>query len=268
MVITRSALLEIVLAAGDLAREAFDAFDRREIEYKSETDLVTAVDRKVQRFLMDMLTDRCGAVGYIAEESSENGSLTDASTFIIDPVDGTTNFVHHLPHWCVSVGLWVEKEPRLAAVYAPVTGELFSAERGAGAWLRNAGAAEEQRLEVSPTDTPRHALGCSGLFGGSDAMRQESAVLLGRALAQMRDVRRQGAAALDLCYIAAGRYELFWEGHLSAWDVAAGALIVEEAGGRVSDLDNLARSPVDLLTAGSVLAGNAEMHRWFLDHLR
>ncbi|MFW5812034.1 MAG: inositol monophosphatase family protein [Alkalispirochaetaceae bacterium] len=267
MTIALDTLIDVILAAGSLCLEEFDSFDREKTEFKSETDLVTEVDRRVQRFLVDMLTDRCGTLSFIAEEDEQGHAITDAPTFIIDPVDGTTNFVHHLPHWCISLGYWEKREPVLAAVYAPVTGELFTAERSGGAWLRTGGGKEGVRLSVSDNNRPRHALGCSGLFGGSDSMRQQSALLLGRALAQMRDVRRHGAAALDLCYLAAGRYDLFWEGHLSAWDVAAGSLIVEEAGGRVTDLYGRTSSPEELLSARSVLAGNPEMHRWFLETL-
>lgn len=273
-------LLPIVVRAGQTASHMSASFDRGDVEYKAATDLVTEVDRAVQAQIITDLAREASSRDYtiIAEEADQNAPLSTVPTFVIDPVDGTTNFVHRLPHWCVSVGLWEDAIPRAGVVYAPALGELFYAEAGTGAWLQplplppeNEITAEvqtpaspsAQRLAISPNSNPRAALGCTGIFGGSDAMRAASADLMKRALAELRDVRRHGAAALDLCWVAAGRYDLFWEGHLSAWDIAAGALIAREAGAVVTPLDGHAVTDRELFTARSVVAGTPPLHAWF-----
>ncbi len=272
MALTRDALIAIAADAGAHALAAWVSFDRATVEFKSDTDLVTHVDRAVQERIVTAIHRRDPEARIVAEEQPDAGSVSTDPTYIIDPVDGTTNFVHGLPHWCVSIGYWVDGEAHTGVVAAPALGEIYSAERGAGAWLRRdaaqgSGGSQETALRVSAAATPRHALGCSGIFGASDAMRAGSARLMEQALGHLRDVRRHGAAALDLCFVAAGRYDLFWEGHLHAWDIAAGALIAREAGGVVTDLAGTDQTPTQLLEAGNVLAGTPSMHRWFLDTL-
>ncbi len=253
--ITREQLISIATEAGQQALASFRNLATDTIHFKSEIDLVTDVDRSVQAFLIDRLTTACPGARFLAEEQDVHPTLTDEPTFIIDPIDGTTNFVHGVPHFCVSVAYAEAKKPVLATVVAPALSEVFSAERGKGAFCGT------RQITVSRTDNPQHALACTGLFGGDDAKRESGIRMLIEIHPHLRDLRRMGAAALDLCYVAAGRFDLFWEGSLSPWDVAAGMLIVEEAGGIVTGVRG---ESDDVLFARSVLAANPELHRWFL----
>ncbi len=265
MVISRRQLIALVIEAGDAAFEAWHSGADKQVEFKNDADLVTVVDKETQRRLVLSIgkaTERA-EVRFIAEEQDTVEPLTRAPTFIIDPIDGTTNFVSGLPHWCVSVGFWLDGEPQLGVVYAPATREVFSAERGIGAWVATThtqNAAVELPIKISDNTNPRHAVGCSGIFGETDELRRGAAATIGEVLVHFRDVRRHGAAALDLCYVASGRYDLFWEGVLKSWDVAAGALIATEAGARVTPYW-AASGPI--LDAGSILAGTPSMHEWF-----
>ena len=254
--ISRQQLLTVTVEAGELAQRSFRSLSAEQVAYKSEIDLVTEIDHSVQSLLIDRLARMCPGARVLAEEQQEHRALTDEPTFIIDPVDGTTNFVHGVPHYCVSVAYAEQGEPVLGVVSAPALGEVFSSERGGGSF-RNA-----ERIKVSPNSDPRRALGCTGLFGDSRAGRAAAAELMGRALDHLRDIRRMGAAALDLCYVACGRFDLFWERGLNAWDIAAGMLIVREAGGRVSDAHG---DTEGIMLSGSIVAANPQLHRWFME---
>ena len=254
--ITREQLISIATEAGQQALASFRNLATDTIHFKSEIDLVTDVDRSVQAFLIGRLSAACPGARFLAEEQDVHPTLTDEPTFIIDPIDGTTNFVHGVPHFCVSVAYAEAKKPILATVVAPALSEVFSAERGKGAFCGT------RQITVSRTDNPQHALACTGLFGGGAESIEAGIRTLLRVQSQLRDVRRMGAAALDLCYVAAGRFDIFWERGVSAWDIAAGMLIVEEAGGVVSGVHG---ETDEVLFARSVLAANPELHRWFLD---
>ncbi|RME85057.1 MAG: inositol monophosphatase, partial [Zetaproteobacteria bacterium] len=176
----------------------------------------------------------------------------------IDPLDGTTNFVYGYPHFCVSIAAWRFGKPEIAVVYDPVRNELFEARAGQGAFLNR------RRLRVRDETDPKRALFASGL----PAYRRED---LERFLARMdacmrvaNGYRRSGSAALDLAYVAAGRLDAYWEAGLMPWDIAAGVLLVQEAGGIVTQLDG---ASVDL-ASGDVLAASPSMHRAFLEILR
>lgn len=253
--ITREQLISITTEAGQQALASFRNLATETIHFKSEFDLVTDVDRSVQALLIERLTEACPGARFLAEEQDVHLTLTDEPTFIIDPIDGTTNFVHGVPHFCVSVAYAETKKPVVATVVAPALGEVFSAEHGMGAFCGT------RRINVSRTDNPQHALACTGLFGGAADSMEAGIQTLVRIQSQLRDVRRMGAAALDLCYVAAGRFDIFWERGVSAWDIAAGMLIVEEAGGVVS---GVLGETDEVLFARSVLAANPTLHRWFL----
>jgi myo-inositol-1(or 4)-monophosphatase len=177
---------------------------------------------------------------------------------VFDPLDGTTNYAHGLPIFCASLGLEIDGRPEVGAVYDPTRKELFTAERGQGAYLNGTPLAVSDATEVLesllvtgfPYDVHKHVGDLVGLFGA----------FLGRA----RAVRRLGSAALDLCYVAAGRFEGFWEQHLKPWDVSAGALIVAEAGGRVTGMDG---SPFSA-AAGHLVATNGGIHEEMLAIIR
>jgi myo-inositol-1(or 4)-monophosphatase len=169
---------------------------------------------------------------------------------VFDPLDGTTNFAHGLPVYCASLALEVEGEAVVGAIYDPSRDELFTAERGGGAWLNG------QRLQVSTAATLLDALLVTGFPYDLQRDRDELVTIFDAFLGRAQAVRRLGSAALDLCYVAAGRFDGFWERRLWPWDVAAGALMVSEAGGRVSLMDGGAWD----LAAGQALATNGRVH--------
>ncbi|MFV2093828.1 MAG: inositol monophosphatase family protein, partial [Hyphomicrobiales bacterium] len=177
---------------------------------------------------------------------------------IVDPLDGTTNFLHGLPQWCISIALERDRTIIAALVYAPLVEELFFAERGQGATLN------DKRLRVSARSRMSEAVLACGMpyigHGDSDRFIGE----MGRIQGEVAGLRRFGAAALDLCWVAAGRYEGFWERGLNTWDVAAGALIVREAGGAITDLDGGDR----WLHSGDILATNDVLHQTLLARIK
>jgi myo-inositol-1(or 4)-monophosphatase len=178
--------------------------------------------------------------------------------WVYDPLDGTTNYAHGLPIFCSSLALEIDGRAVVGAVYDPTRDELFTAERGRGAYLNGT------PLSISSTPTLLDALIVTGFPYDVHEHGAELVGLFGAFLGEARAVRRLGSAALDLCYVAAGRFEAFWEQHLKPWDVAAGALIVTEAGGRVTGMDGSAFDPV----AAHLVASNGHVHPQMLDVIR
>jgi myo-inositol-1(or 4)-monophosphatase len=191
----------------------------------SATDLVSDADREAERAIRELLARERPADGLVAEEGSR-AEADNGRRWIVDPLDGTINFLYELPAWAVSVAL--EEAGGLAAgvVHSPVLGETFCAVRGGGAWLAESG----RRLEVSGCDRLERAMVATG-FSYEAARRVQQANVVARLLPRARDIRRAGAAALDLAWTAAGRLDAFYESGLKRWDWAAGHLLVEEAGG-------------------------------------
>jgi myo-inositol-1(or 4)-monophosphatase len=247
--------VEAVVRAGDeqMARVGADM----SVEKKGVIDLVTETDRHIERELRDLIARRFPGHEVLGEEFSppEDRERVPAFCWIFDPIDGTTNFAHGLPIFCSSLALEMHGEVVVAAVYDPNRRELFTAERGAGAWLNGS------PLRVSSAVTLIDSLLCTGFPYSVQEKPEELVGLFGHFLGRSRAVRRLGSAAIDLCYVAAGRLDGFWEMHLGPWDIAAGALIVEEAGGRVTATDG------SRFTArgGNVLATNGPLHAPMLD---
>lgn len=241
--------------AGHILAERFGR--QLEISNKSEIDLVTESDLASERLIIDRIKTRYPHHAILAEESGltepgEKSSGPDQRIewrWIIDPLDGTTNYAHGYPCFCVSIGLECAGRLALGVVYDPIRDEMFSAERGRGATLN------ERRIHVSPTPTLAASLLCTG-FPYDVRERNEFARHFANFIMAAQGVRRDGAAALDLAYVAAGRFDGFWEEGLKPWDVAAGALIIEEAGGRVSDYLN---GPLDIFTP-PMMASNGLIH--------
>jgi myo-inositol-1(or 4)-monophosphatase len=230
------------------------------IEKKGAIDLVTEVDREVERMFRALIAERFPTHAVLAEEFESRGDRERESEYcwVFDPVDGTTNYAHGLPIFCSAAALERNRQPIVGAVYDPSRRELFTAERDAGAWINGV------PLRVSCADTLIDSLLCTGF---PYSVHDESAYLLalfGDFLGRARAVRRLGSAAIDLCYVAAGRLDGFWEVHLNPWDVSAGALIVEEAGGRVS---NLTGGPFES-RAGAIVATNGRIHQQMVDVVR
>ena len=247
--------IEAVLRAGDLQMARFG--QPFEVSKKGRIDLVTDVDIEVERGVRRLLAERFPAHDVLAEEL--DGGATHGSGFcwIFDPLDGTTNFAHGLPIFCSSLALEIDGQLEVAAVYDPWRRELFTAERGGGAFL-NGG-----RLAVSDAPTLLESLLVTGFpYDVHDPEVGADVVgLFGAFIGKAQAVRRLGSAALDLCYVAAGRMDGFWEEHLKPWDVAAGALLVREAGGRVTGLQG---APFDVRRA-SLVASNGVIHEAMVD---
>lgn len=239
--------------AADRARELLLVHYERGVAVEtkgSAIDLVTLADKEVERAILDILASRHPGVAVLAEESARARGQVSGARFVVDPLDGTTNFAHGVPFFSVSLAYEIDGAPVAATVDAPWLRERYVAERGGGA-TRNG-----RKMSVSAT----HTLGESLLVTGFPYDRREQIDrylgLWRRALLSAHGVLRLGSAALDLCQVAAGRLDGFWEEKLAPWDTAAGVLIVEEAGGRVTTLDGSPYNPY----ASSVLATNGLIH--------
>ncbi|HYR97009.1 MAG TPA: inositol monophosphatase family protein [Candidatus Binatus sp.] len=238
---------EAAARAGTLLRARYG--ERQEIFFKSEIDLVTATDRDAERLIVDAIATAFPDHGIVAEESAARPGR-DLHRWYIDPLDGTTNFAHGYPHFAVSIGLAHGDDLLLGLVHDPMRGETFAAVRGGGARLNGA------PIAVSETQRLEHALLGTGF---PYDRRQHTAfylAFLAEGMRRAQGVRRSGSAALDLCYVACGRLDAFWEWKLRPWDTAAGRLIVEEAGGRVSDFAGRPHQ----LTGEETAASNTHLH--------
>jgi myo-inositol-1(or 4)-monophosphatase len=242
--------VEVVVHAGDVQMAQGGA--GLHVEKKGTIDLVTEADREIEREFRTLIASRFPAHEVLGEEFStpEDRMRVPDYCWIFDPIDGTTNFAHGLPIFCSSLALEVRGELVVAAVYDPNRRELFTAERGRGAWLNGA------PMGVSHAETLIDSLLCTGFPYSVQEKPQDLVGLFGHFLGISRAVRRLGSAAIDLCYVAAGRLDGFWELHLGPWDIAAGALIVQEAGGQVTATDG---GPFSA-RLGNVLATNGRLH--------
>jgi myo-inositol-1(or 4)-monophosphatase len=221
--------LEVAVAAAEAAGEVLrSGFGREQtVKYKGKVDLVTEVDERAEAVIGEMLRGAFPGYGMLAEEGGRRLGEGD-SRWIVDPLDGTTNYAHGLPIFAVSIALERTGEVVLGVVHDPMRGETYVAERGGGATLNG------EPIRVSDTDEPIRALLVTGFpYDRSDM--GTAVELFGRLTELTQGVRRLGAAALDLCYVAAGRLDAYYEKGLHAWDVAAGSLILKEAGGRITD---------------------------------
>ena len=249
---------EIVLRAGDIQMSRRESGFR--IDKKGTIDLVTEVDLECERMCRAVIAERFPGHDVLAEELSSGPAERARSSYrwVFDPLDGTTNYAHGLPIFCASLALQVDGRSEAAAVYDPTRRELFTAERGEGAFLNGV------RLHVSAADRLIDSLLVTGFSYDVHKQTRDLVDLFGAFLGRARAVRRLGSAALDLCYVAAGRFDAFWEQHLKPWDVAAGALIASEAGGRVTGMDG---SPFDP-AAAHLVASNGAIHDAMLDVIR
>ncbi len=216
----------IVRSIGDRLRRF--SHGKKYIQYKGEIDLVTRFDRSAQRALVQALRRRHPHFGILSEEKVKIRS-SEPIRWVIDPLDGTTNFAHDLPIWCISVALEVSGRIELGVVYDATRGELFTAVRGRGARLNG------RRIYVSRTRSLGHSLLVTGFPYDIRRSRVNNLDYFCRFALRAQAVRRLGSAALDLCYTACGRFDGYWELKLSPWDQAAGSLILQEAGGRMTD---------------------------------
>jgi myo-inositol-1(or 4)-monophosphatase len=248
--------IEAVLRAGDLMMAQLGRDFR--VDKKGAIDLVTEVDIAVERMFRALIAERFPGHAILAEELGGNATPPSGPCWVFDPIDGTTNFAHGLPIFCASLALEIDGEAEIAAVYDPTRRELFTAERGAGAFLNGV------PIKVSGAADLVDALLVTGFPYDVHGRIEEIVGLFGAFVGKARAVRRLGSAAIDLCYVAAGRLDGFWESDLKPWDVAAGSLIVTEAGGALSSMDGSSYRSRNR----QILASNGLLHSQMLTVIR
>lgn len=249
-----SANLNIMLRAAEKASRSlirdFGEVEQLQVSQKGPADFVSAADRRAEEIIFEELKKARPDFGFLMEESGEVPGNNPDYRWIVDPLDGTTNFLHGLPHWAISIALEEKGEIIAGVVYDPVKDEMFQAEKNAGAFMRR------QRLRVSGRGDLSLAMIATGAPRRTPEQKTQFIKEYTAILNIAPGIRRFGAAALDLAYVAAGRYDGYWERDLKSWDVAAGILIVKEAGGFVSDLDQDKNNAVQ---TGNVLAANEKI---------
>ena len=243
--------------AGSIITRASSDIDRLTIRSKRKNDFVSEVDHAAEEAIIGVLREAYPSHGILAEESGAR-DLDAEFIWVIDPLDGTTNFLHGFPQYCVSIGLLHKGVPNQAVVFDPNRNELFTASKGVGAYLN------DRRIRVSKIDKVEDALMGTG-FPFKEVGRLDDYLRMFRNVTlTCSGVRRPGAAALDLAWVAAGRIDGFWEIGLSPWDIAAGALLVREAGGLIGDLDGEDK----FLESGRVVASNSKIFGALLQLLK
>jgi myo-inositol-1(or 4)-monophosphatase len=236
-------------AARGLVRD-FGEVEQLQVSRKGPGDFVSTADHKAERTLRAELSKARPGFGFLMEESGETPGSDEKQRWIVDPLDGTTNFLHGIPHFCISLALEREGEIVAGVIYDPTRDEMFWAEKGIGAYVN------DRRLRVAGRTKLDDTVIATGIPYRERGHHESYLETLGAVMGATAGVRRMGAAALDLAYVAAGRYDGFWEFGLSAWDIAAGILIVREAGGQVSDPGGGA----DPLRTGEIVASNVQLH--------
>lgn len=253
---------EIALSAGRLQTSARN--EVRTIDYKSATDMVTDLDRRLEEMIVSKIEKQFPDDGILAEEGATRESRS-GRTWIIDPLDGTTNYVHGHPYYAVSIACVDEQGPLLGVVHAPELDELFSAGRGHGAVLLRPMRNEEHSLALAPAPPLARALLATGFSYKRDIVcARVCDTAKAFLLAGCHGVRRAGSAALDLCHVAAGRLDGYWEVRLNPWDIAAGGLVATEAGARIQDLNGTD----DWLNSGWLLAAAPGLEQEMLPVIR
>ncbi|SFR56490.1 inositol monophosphatase family protein [Litoreibacter janthinus] len=257
-----SANLNVMIKAARVAGRSlvkdFREVENLQVSMKGAGDFVSKADTAAEAIIKEQLMDARPTYGWVGEESEPIEGADPTRRWIVDPLDGTTNFLHGMPHWAVSIALEHKGEIVSAVVYDPAKDEMFVAEKGEGAYMN------EQRLRVSARNKMIESVFATGVpFGGSKYL---PATLkdLARLMPQCAGVRRWGAAALDLAYVAAGRYDGYWERGLNIWDIAGGVLLVKESGGFIEPI----REGQNLLEDGHMIAANPDIFPAFAKTIR
>ena len=251
----RSALLNVMVQAAfkagkSLARD-FGEVQNLQVSLKGPGDYVSQADRKAEKLIREELMKARPTYGFLGEESEEIIGTDGAHRWIVDPLDGTTNFLHGIPMFAVSIALERNGEIVAGVVFNPATDELYTAERGGGAFLN------DRRLRVGARRVLSDAVIACGVPHLGRGNHGKFLVELRHVMGEVAGIRRMGAASLDLAYVAAGRFDGFWEDRLSPWDIAAGILLIREAGGYATDWNGGA----DVVEGGAVVAGNEYIHK-------
>lgn len=228
----------------------FGEVEHLQVSKKGPSDFVSAADLRVEKLLREELAKARPGWALVTEEHGGRLPVDKEDAWIVDPIDGTTNFLHGIPHFCLTIAHWRKGEIVAGIVYQPIGDELFWAEKGMGAYHNR------RRLRVSARQNLGDAVIATGLPFRGKEKHPRYMDTLAAVVPQVAGVRRFGAAALDLAWVAAGRFDGFWEYSLSPWDIAAGILLIREAGGAVTDMDG----GDEMLTKGDVLAANGALH--------
>ena len=258
----RSALLNVMVQAAlkagkSLARD-FGEVQNLQVSVKGPGDYVSQADRKAEKIIREDLLKARPTYGFLGEESDEIKGTDGSHRWIVDPLDGTTNFLHGIPQFAVSIALERNGEVVAGVIFNPATDELYTAERGFGAFLN------DRRLRVAARKVLSDCvIGC-GIPHLGRGNHGKFLVELRHVMGEVSGVRRMGAAALDLAYVAAGRFDGFWENGLWAWDIAAGMILIREAGGFTSEWDGGAHS----LESGEIVAGNEHIHKALMEAIK
>lgn len=237
-------------AARGLRRD-FNEVENLLVSVKGVSDFVSKADIKAEKTIREELMHARPAYGWTGEESEPVEGADPRRRWIVDPLDGTTNFLHGMPHWSISIAMEHKKEIVAAVVFDPIKDELFTAEKGGGAWMNG------RRIRVSRRKEFHDCLFATGVPFGAKKTLAATVKDLAELMPVSAGIRRLGSAALDLAYVAAGRYDGYWERELQAWDMAAGLLLVREAGGYLGDL----RGGTDMMESGRVLAANPDIYK-------
>ncbi|MFD1913184.1 inositol monophosphatase family protein [Halodurantibacterium flavum] len=251
-------MIKAARKAGRSLVKDFREVENLQVSRKGAADFVSRADTAAEKIIRDELMGARPTYGWLGEETGAADGADPTRRWIVDPLDGTTNFLHGLPHWAVSIALEHKGEVVAGVIYDAAKDELFWAEKGAGAWMN------DTRLRVSARRVMTESIFATGVpFAGKNTL---PATLqdLARLMPACAGVRRWGAAALDLAYVAAGRYDGYWERELNAWDIAAGIIIVREAGGMVAPI----REGSDILEKGALIAANDQIFGPFAKILR
>ena len=260
--ISQSALLKVMSEAARKAARGlnrdFGELAELQVAKKAPADFVSAADLKAEQTIFEVLTKARPGYGFLGEERGMIEGTDKTHTWIVDPLDGTTNFLHAIPHFAINIALEREGVVVAGVTYNPVSNELFWAEKGKGCFVN------DRRLRVAARTRMDETLIATGIPFLGHGQHGRFLKELHQVTQRVAGVRRFGSAALDLAWVAAGRYDGYWERDLKPWDLAAGLLMVLEAGGKVTDADG-GETP---LASGSVCAGNLEIHPLLLDRLR
>jgi myo-inositol-1(or 4)-monophosphatase len=251
-------MIKAARKAGRSLVKDFREVENLQVSTKGPGDFVSKADREAERLIKEELLGGRPTYGWIGEETGVTPGADPTRRWIVDPLDGTTNFLHGMPHWAVSIALEHKGEIVSAVVYDPAKDEMFWAEKGAGCWLN-----DNRRLRVSGRRAMHEAVFATGVPFGAKSTLPAMLKDLGRLMPACAGVRRWGAASLDLAYVAAGRFDGYWERELSAWDIAAGILLVKEAGGLVEGLRE-GTDPLD----GALIAANDGLFKAMADTIR
>ncbi|HEY4133831.1 MAG TPA: inositol monophosphatase family protein [Alphaproteobacteria bacterium] len=268
--VVRSPLFNVMEKAARKAARGllhdFGEVEQLQVSQKGPADFVSQADLKTENTLRAELSKARPGFGFLLEEGGEIIGNDGEHRWVIDPLDGTTNFLHGIPHFCISIALekyrktptGVRREILAGMVYEPIRDEMFFAEKGQGAFLN------DKRLRVSGRTKLADCVFATGIPVQGRSDPKLFLAELSSMMAKVSSVHRMGSAALDLAYVAAGRYDGYWERKLNAWDIAAGLLLIREAGGYVSDIDG----GTDMLNTGTVLVANDHLHTEFARIIR